>query len=83
MKQSLLIVEDDGPTAAFLADNLEADGFDVVTADGAGEALRALEVRHPSLVLLDLALGDGSGLDLPDRVRGADGMASASTRTGR
>jgi len=76
MKHSLLIVEDDGPTAAFLADNLTADGFAVATAGGAGEGLRAIEVRHPSLVLLDIALEDGSGLELLDRVRSADGMAS-------
>ena len=76
MKHSLLIVEDDGPTGAFLADNLTADGFRVALASGAGEGLRAIEVRHPSLVLLDLALEDGNGLELLDRVRGADGMAS-------
>ncbi|HEV2723802.1 MAG TPA: response regulator transcription factor [Thermoleophilaceae bacterium] len=76
MRHSLLIVEDDAATAAFLADNLAADGFKVATAGGAGEGLRAMEVRHPSLVLLDLALEDGNGLDLLDRVRGADGMAS-------
>jgi DNA-binding response OmpR family regulator len=76
MKYSLLIVEDDTATAAFLADNLSADGFRVATASGAGEGLRAIEVRHPSVVLLDLALEDGSGLELLDRVRGADGMAS-------
>ena len=76
MRHSLLIVEDDAPTAAFLADNLTADGFNVATASGAGEGLRAIEVRHPALVLLDLALEDGSGLDLLDRVRSADGMAS-------
>jgi len=76
MKHSLLIVEDDGATAAFLADNLAADGFGVAVASGAVEGLRAIEVRHPSLVLLDLALEDGSGLELLDRVRAADGMAS-------
>ena len=76
MKQSLLIVEDDAATAAFLADNLAADGFKVATASGTGEGLRAIEVRSPSLVLLDLALEDGNGLELLDRVRSADGMAS-------
>ena len=76
MRHSLLIVEDDAATAAFLADNLAADGFTVATATGAGEGMRAVEVRHPSLVLLDLALEDGNGLELLDRIRSADGMAS-------
>ena len=76
MKPSLLIVEDDDPTAAFLADNLAADGYGVARAAGAAEALRAIEVRHPALVLLDLGLEDGSGLELLDRVRSADGSAS-------
>ena len=76
MKQGLLIVEDDEATAAFLADNLAADGFAVACADGAAEAIRAIEVRNPALVLLDLALADGHGLDVLDRVRAADGVAS-------
>jgi DNA-binding response OmpR family regulator len=73
---SLLVVEDDEATAAFLAENLTADGFKVATASGAGEGLRAIEVRSPSLVILDLLLEDGSGLQVLDRVRSADGLAS-------
>ena len=73
---ALLVVEDDELTARFLADNLGADGFRVATAASAGEALRAIEVRRPDLVLLDLILGDGSGLDVLDRVRSADALAS-------
>jgi DNA-binding response OmpR family regulator len=72
----VLVVEDDRATRAFLVDNLIADGFQAVGASGAGEGLRAIEVRQPSLVVLDLALEDGSGLTLLDRVRGADGLAS-------
>ena len=75
-RQSLLVVEDDEATRAFLAENLEADGFRVATAGGAGEGFRAIEVRRPSLVVLDLLLGDGHGLELLDRVRAADGLAS-------
>ena len=74
--QSVLVVEDDAATARFLADNLSADGFGVTTASGAGEALRAIEVRRPDLVLLDVMLADGSGLQLLDRVRAADGLGS-------
>jgi DNA-binding response OmpR family regulator len=73
---SVLVVEDDEATRLFLADNLAADGFKVATASGAGEGLRAIEVRQPGLVVLDLLLEDGSGLDLLDRVRAADGLAS-------
>jgi DNA-binding response OmpR family regulator len=74
--QSLLVVEDDEATCSFLAENLAADGFRVATASGAGEGIRAIEVRRPSLVLLDLVLDDGNGLELLDRVRSADGLAS-------
>jgi DNA-binding response OmpR family regulator len=72
----ILVVEDDEATRAFLVENLSADGFRAVGATSAGEGIRAIEVRRPSLVVLDLALEDGSGLDLLDRVRNADGLAS-------
>jgi DNA-binding response OmpR family regulator len=74
--QSLLVVEDDSATAAFLADNLAADGFTVATASGADEAVRAVELRAPSLVILDVVLDGGSGLTVLDRVRRADGVSS-------
>ena len=70
------MVEDDDATRAFLADNLAADGFQVAGASAAAEGLRAIEVRRPALVVLDLALDDGNGLELLDRVRSADGLAS-------
>jgi DNA-binding response OmpR family regulator len=71
----LLVVEDDERTAGFLADNLRADGFRVAVASEAGEAVRAIEVRQPDLVVLDLALSAGSsGLAVLDLVRTADGL---------
>jgi DNA-binding response OmpR family regulator len=72
----LLVVEDDAATAAFLADNLAADGFEVVTASEPGEAVRAIEVRGPALVILDVMLDEGSGLTVLDRVRRSDGGVS-------
>jgi DNA-binding response OmpR family regulator len=72
----ILVVEDDEATRAFLLENLAADGFRVAGASSAGEGIRGIEVRRPSLVVLDLALEGGSGLDLLDRVRHADGLAS-------
>jgi DNA-binding response OmpR family regulator len=74
--RSVLVVEDDDVMRGFLLDNLAADGFRVAGASGAGEGLRAIEVRQPSLVLLDLVLDEGSGLSLLDRIRAADGLSS-------
>src|SRR4051794_35662616 len=74
-QQGVLVVEDDERTAAFLADNLRADGYRVALASEADEAVRAIEVRRPDLVVLDLSLERGSsGLSVLDRVRTADGL---------
>ena len=70
------MVEDDERTQAFLCDQLAADGYRVAAAAGVGEGLRALEVRRPDAVVLDLMLEDGHGLELLDRVRAADGAAT-------
>ena len=72
----ILVVEDDELTRSFLLDNLAADGYGVAGAGGVGEGLRAIEVRQPGLVVLDLVLEDGSGLALLDRLRASDGLAS-------
>ncbi|MEA2428534.1 MAG: two-component system, OmpR family, response regulator [Thermoleophilaceae bacterium] len=76
----LLVVEDDASTAAFLVDNLEADGFSVAAASSPGEAVRAIELRQPDLVILDVMLEDGSGLEVLDRVRSADGASARIDR---
>jgi DNA-binding response OmpR family regulator len=73
---TILVVEDDAATRTFLADNLTADGYELLVAEGARDALRLLETKFPDLAVLDVGLPDGSGLDLVRRVRGADGIAS-------
>jgi DNA-binding response OmpR family regulator len=72
----LLVVEDDELTRSFLLDNLAADGFRVAGASSVAEGLRAIEVRQPALVVLDLGFEGVNGLALLDRVRAADGLAS-------
>src|SRR4051794_4965644 len=76
LPKMVLVVEDDAPTAAFLSDNLSADGYRVFCASEAGEAVRALEVRQPDLLLLDLGLSGGNGLAVLDRLRAADPASS-------
>jgi DNA-binding response OmpR family regulator len=76
MADSILIVEDDPLIRTFLADNLTADGYDLLVAGTIDQALVELESRRPDLAVIDLRLPDGSGLDLIRRVRAADRVGS-------
>ena len=73
---TLLLVEDDPVIRTFLADNLTADGFELLVADCARDGIRLMETKFPDLALIDVGLPDGNGLDLVRRVRDADGLAS-------
>ncbi len=73
---SVLLVEDDAAVRTFLADNLTADGYDVLLADSTRDAIRQLEYKHPDVVVLDVGLPDGSGLDVLRTTRDSDGVAS-------
>jgi DNA-binding response OmpR family regulator len=70
---TLLLLEDDPLTRTFLADNLTADGYELVVSATLEDALRELEYKRPDLAIVDLKLPDGSGLELVRRVRAADG----------
>ncbi|MGF6601628.1 two-component system response regulator HydG [Paraburkholderia sp. GAS448] len=59
-----LIVEDDPNSLSGLSAILAADGFSVDTATTLAEARAALSRFIPDVVLVDLNLPDGSGLDL-------------------
>jgi two-component system response regulator RegA len=69
--QSLLIVDDDEPLRTRLARALEKRGFVVATADSvaAGKAQAASE--PPAYAIVDLRLGDGSGLDVVSALQAA------------
>jgi DNA-binding response OmpR family regulator len=71
---TLLLLEDDPLIRTFLADNLTADGYELVVTSTLEDALRELELKRPDLAIVDLKLPDGSGLELVRRVRAADGV---------
>ncbi|HUJ34396.1 MAG TPA: response regulator transcription factor [Solirubrobacteraceae bacterium] len=72
---TILVVEDHRSTRTFLADNLAADGFEVVEAESVSDARHLLESSFPDLAIIDLGLPDGDGLELLERVRDADRIA--------
>ena len=73
---TLLLVEDDPVIRTFLADNLTADGYELLVARHSRTRMRELEFKRPDLAVVDLKLPDGSGLELVRRVRAADGVGS-------
>ena len=72
---TILVVEDHSTTRTFLSDNLSADGYEVIEAEGLAEARRLLGGTFPDLAIVDLGLPDGDGLDLLAHVRSADRVA--------
>jgi DNA-binding response OmpR family regulator len=72
---TILLVEDHRTTRTFLADNLAADGYDLLEADCLADARRLIETTYPDLAILDLGLPDGDGLELLRAVREADRIA--------
>jgi DNA-binding NarL/FixJ family response regulator len=66
---TILLVEDDPPTLWRLQDALAKAGFDVAAAATLGEARASLAGRVPRVLLTDLQLPDGHGVDLIREVR--------------
>ena len=59
-----LIVDDDVDSAAMLSELIALQGLTVATANSLRDARKQLALQTPDLVLLDLRLPDGSGMDL-------------------
>jgi len=60
----VLIVEDEAEIRRFVKLSLELEGFEVCEADTVQRGLIEAATRHPEMVVLDLGLPDGDGVDL-------------------
>ena len=60
----ILIIEDEPDIRKNLKYNISREGFDVITAGSLSESEEIVNSNSISLVILDLMLPDGSGLDL-------------------
>ncbi len=69
MKPLVLMVEDDAQIRRFLRAALDAEGYRVHESTTVADGLAQAAARQPDLILLDLGLPDGDGLDLIDGVR--------------
>ncbi|MCG6963147.1 MAG: sigma-54 dependent transcriptional regulator [Acidobacteria bacterium] len=79
---TILLVEDDQDVAVALKAILEQEGHSVEIAGSLAGARETLDERLPEIVLIDLGLPDGSGLDLLDEIRATDEVVGVIMLTG-
>ena len=68
----VLVVDDDESIRRFLDVALRVRGYEVFEAAGARAALAAAPAVRPDIVILDLGLPDGDGVDVTRQLRAAD-----------
>jgi DNA-binding response OmpR family regulator len=69
MNESILIVDDQQDLLELLEMSLSQEGYRVRTAESGREALEAVAACKPDLILLDILLGDISGIQLTTRLK--------------
>ena len=62
--QKVLVVEDDPTTCEILAELLADEGYRVFQTSSGAVGLRLAKQYHPEAVVLDMMLGEVSGLDV-------------------
>lgn len=80
--RSLLIVDDDKPFGERLGRAMASRAFTVRVAASVAEGLAAVEAAPPAYAVIDLKLGDGSGLDVMRRLKEMRPEARAIILTG-
>ena len=74
-RNRLLIVDDEASLADFLSILFQGEGYDVATARSVEEARKSLERSTFDLVLCDILMPDGNGLDLLREIKSQNGAA--------
>jgi two-component system response regulator AtoC len=69
VSDQILVIDDERSVRTTLRRALEEEGFSVSTADSGRSALRQMETGSPDVVVVDLKLGDASGLDILANVK--------------
>lgn len=72
----VLIVDNLADSARLLAQEVEAQGYEVLTALGGPQALGIASAEHPDVILLDIAMPDMDGIEVCRRLQ-----EDAHTRT--
>jgi DNA-binding NarL/FixJ family response regulator len=74
MAHKILIADDDRAFVELVTTRLRADGFDVIAAFDATQAMMLAVKQRPDLIVLDIRMPGGNGIDTLKKLK-------ASTRT--
>ena len=74
VRDRILIIEDDRSISKFFRTILEANRYDVISADTGEEGYSLITSQCPDLVILDLGLPDIDGMEILSRLRKWSGM---------
>lgn len=69
IRPTVLLVEDESAQREMLAYNLEAEGFDVITADNGEDGLILVYENEPDLIVLDWMMPQLSGIEVCRRLK--------------
>lgn len=69
IRPTVLLVEDEPAQRDLLAYNLEAEGFDVITADNGEDGLILVDENDPDLIVLDWMMPQLSGIEVCRRLK--------------
>lgn len=70
----ILLVDDDEDLLELLKYNFRKDGFHVITVSGVRNALSAAIEYLPELIVLDVTMPDGNGIELCKEIREIDSL---------
>lgn len=70
--KKILVVEDEEGLRLLYQEELEAEGYEILTASNGREAIRKLEEERPDLIILDIVMPVMDGMEALGRIVGKD-----------
>jgi len=72
MKKKILVVEDEEGLRFLYKEELEAEGYEILTAQNGREAIQQLEEGKPDLIILDIVMPVMDGMEALGRIVGKE-----------